>query len=232
MARADQVHLLFLYAFDPGFVLGTLPELWSGIRLTLAISGIGIAGSLVVGLAGGALRAARVPVIAPAIGLYVELFRNTPLIVQLFFLYFGLPEVHITLSAFTVGWLGLVLWGGAYNVENFRAGFGAVNRGYREAARALGMGAWATFLSVVLPIGLRIAIPSLTNTCISVLKNSSYLIAISLPELTTTAINIVSLSFRVFEMFGAIAVIYLALVWALSGAMALAERRLALPEGA
>lgn len=232
MAEAGQVHGIVLYAFDPGYVLGTLPELWAGLRLTLAISAIGIAGSLVVGLAGGAVRAARVPVAGSAVGLYVELFRNTPLLVQLFFLYFGLPEIHVTLSAFSVGCLGLVLWGGAYNVENFRAGFGAVNRGYSEAARALGMSGWTTFLSVVLPIGLRIAIPSLTNTCISVLKNSSYLIAISLPELTTTAINIVSLSFRVFEMFGAIAVVYLALVWALSGAMAVVERRLSLPEGA
>src|SRR2546430_8919241 len=221
-----------LYAFDPGYVLGTLSQLWAGLRLTLAISAIGIAGSLAVGLAGGALRAARVPVLGHAVGLYVELFRNTPLIVQLFFLYFGLPEVHVTLSAFTVGWLGLVLWGGAYNVENFRAGFDAVSRAYRDAARALGMSATAIFLSVVLPIGFRFAIPSLTNTCISVLKNSSYLIAISLPELTTTAINIVSLSFRVFEMFAAIAVVYLALVWTLSGAMAAVERRLALPEGA
>jgi polar amino acid transport system permease protein len=231
MAGPGQVHLL-LYTFDPAYVLRTLPELWAGLRLTLAISAIGIAGSLVVGLAGGALCAARVPIVGSTVGLYVELFRNTPLIVQLFFLYFGLPELHVTLSAFTAGWLGLVLWGGAYNVENFRAGFGAVNRGYQEAARALGMGALATFLSVVLPIGLRISIPSLTNTCISVLKNSSYLIAISLPELTTTAINIVSLSFRVFEMFGAIAIVYLALVWALSGMMAVVERRLALPEGA
>jgi His/Glu/Gln/Arg/opine family amino acid ABC transporter permease subunit len=226
-----RVHVL-LYAFDPSFVLGTLPQLWAGLRLTLAVSAVGIMGSLAIGLTGGALRAARVPILGPVVGAYVELWRNTPLIVQLFFLYFGLPEVHVTLSAFTVGWLGLALWGGAYHVENFRAGFGAVHRGYREAAQALGMSATVTFLSVVLPIGLRIAVPSLTNTCISVLKNSSYLIAISLPELTTTAISIVSLSLRVFEMFAAIAIVYTALVWTLSGAMRAVERRLALPEGA
>src|SRR5262245_26509987 len=77
MAGPGQVHLL-LYAFDPAYVLRTLPELWSGLRLTLAISAIGIAGSLVVGLAGGALRTARVPIVGSTVGLYVELFRNTP----------------------------------------------------------------------------------------------------------------------------------------------------------
>lgn len=222
----------FLYALDPGYVLKALPDLWAGLRWTLAVSAIGIAGSLVLGLAGGAVRAARIPIFDGAVGLYVELFRNTPLLIQVFFLYFALPELHVTLTAFTVAWLALVLWGGAYNVENFRAGFQAVNRGYQEAARALGLSAWATFAAVVLPIGLRTAVPSLTNTCISVLKNSSYMIAISFPELTATAVNIVSTSFRVFEMFAAIAVIYLGLVWVLSGLMAVVERRLALPEGA
>ena len=222
----------FLYALDPGYVLKALPDLWAGLRWTLAVSAIGIAGSLVLGLAGGAVRAARIPIFDGAVGLYVEFFRNTPLLIQVFFLYFALPELHVTLSAFTVAWLALVLWGGAYNVENFRAGFQAVNPGYQEAARALGLSAWATFAAVILPIGLRTAVPSLTNTCISVLKNSSYMIAISFSELTATAINIVSTSFRVFEMFAAIAVIYLGLVWVLSALMAVVERRLALPEGA
>lgn len=223
---------LFLAALDPGYVLKALPDLAAGLRWTLAVSAIGIAGSLVLGLAGGAVRAARIPIFDGAVGLYVEFFRNTPLLIQVFFLYFALPELHVTLTAFTVAWLALVLWGGAYNVENFRAGFQAVNRGYQEAARALGLTAWATFTTVILPIGLRTAVPSLTNTCISVLKNSSYMIAISFPELTATAVNIVSTSFRVFEMFAAIAVIYLGLVWALSALMAVVEQRLALPESA
>jgi polar amino acid transport system permease protein len=223
---------VYLYTLDPAYVLKTLPELAAGLRFTLLVSLVGITGSLLVGLVGGALRAARVPVVDQVVGAYVEFFRNTPLLVQIFFLYFGLPELHLTFSAFNVAWLALVLWGGAYNVENFRAGFQAVNRGYQEAARALGLTAWTTFLYVVVPIGLRTALPSLSNTCISVLKNSSYMVAISFPELMTTAVNIVSLSFRVFEVFGAIAVIYLVLVWALSGFMSVVERRLALPEGA
>jgi polar amino acid transport system permease protein len=222
----------FLYTLEPVYALRTLPDVWAGLGLTLAVSAVGIAGALLVGTAGGALRAARVPVMSQALGLYVEAFRNTPLLVQIFFLYFGLPQLHVTLSAFTVAWLALVLWGGAYSLETFRAGFESVDRGLLDAARALGMGAWATFLFVVLPIGVRVALPSLTNSCISVLKNSSYMVAIGFPELTTTAVNIVSLNFRVVEVFGTVAAVYLLLVWSLSALAAAADRLLGLPQAA
>lgn len=220
---------MLAYALDPGYVIGTLPDLLAGLRRTLEVSAIGVAGALAVGVLGGGARAARVPILSPVANVFVEFIRNTPLVVQIFFLYFAMPQVNVTLSAFTVGWLSLVLWGGAYNIENFRAGFEAVPRGYQEAASALGLTRLQAFRYVILPIGVRIALPSLTNTCISVLKNSSYLVAISFPELTTTAVNIVSLSFRVFELFITIAVIYLALVWALAALMAGVERRLVLP---
>ena len=216
----------FLYSLDPGYVLTTLPDVWAGLRLTLAVSAFGIAGSLLVGTGGGAVRAARVPVVSQAFGAYVEAFRNTPLLVQNFLLYFGLPQLHVTLSAFTVAWLALVLWGGAYSLESFRAGFESVEPGVLDATRALGMGAWGTFTFVVLPIGVRVALPSLTNSCISVLKNSSYMVAIGFPELTTTAVNIVALSFRVVEVFATVAAVYLLLVWSFSALAAAVDRRL------
>src|SRR5207249_11613186 len=91
---------------------------------------------------------------------YIELFRNTPLLVQIFSPYFALPEIGIKLEAFTVAWLALVLWGGAYQAENFRAGFEAVGRGYREAARAPGLSQAQMLAAVVLPIALRVALPA------------------------------------------------------------------------
>ena len=216
----------FLYSLDPGYALTTLPDVWAGLRLTLAVSAVGIAGALLVGTGGGAVRAARVPVVSQALGAYVEAFRNTPLLVQIFLLYFGLPQLHVTLSAFTVAWLALILWGGAYSLESFRAGFESVEPGVLDAARALGMGAWGTFTLVVLPIGVRVALPSLTNSCISVLKNSSYMVAIGFPELTTTAVNIVALSFRIVEVFAMVAAVYLLLVWSFSALAAAVDRRL------
>ncbi|WP_052744202.1 amino acid ABC transporter permease [Streptomyces odonnellii] len=217
------------YHFDPGFIAEHLGELGTGLLRTLAISAIGMAGALVVGVLLGAISALRVPVARQLITAYVEVFRNTPLLVQIFFLYFALPETGLRLDGFTVGWLSLLLWGGAYNAENFRAGFEAVEGGYVEACRALGFPRLAAFRHVTLPLGARIALPSVTNILISVFKNSSFMVAISYPELTETAVNIVAVTFRASEMFLAIGIVYLALVWLMSLGAGAVERRFAIP---
>ncbi|MET8784025.1 amino acid ABC transporter permease [Streptomyces sp. NPDC004589] len=219
------------YHFDPGFIVDHLGDLGIGLLRTLAISAIGMAGSLVVGALLGAVSTLRIPVARQLITVYVEMFRNTPLLVQIFFLYFALPETGLQLGGFTVGWLSLLLWGGAYNVENFRAGFEAVEGGYVEACRALGFPRLAAFRNVTLPIGARIALPSVTNILISVFKNSSFMVAISYPELTETAVNLVAVTFRVFEMFLAIGIVYLGLVWLMSLAARAVEGRFAIPGG-
>jgi polar amino acid transport system permease protein len=219
------------YHFETGFITHHLGELGTGLLRTLAISAIGMAGALLVGVLLGAISSLRIPVARQLITVYVEVFRNTPLLVQIFFLFFALPDTGLQLDSFTVGWLSLLLWGGAYNVENFRAGFEAVEGGYVEASRALGFPRLATFRHVTLPLGARIALPSVTNILISVFKNSSFMVAISYPELTDTAVNIVAVSFRVFEMFLAIGIIYLGLVWLMSLGAGVIERRYAIPGG-
>jgi polar amino acid transport system permease protein len=122
-----------------------------------------------------------------------------------------------------------MIWGGAFNSENFRAGFEAVPYRYREAAQALGFGPRETFLNVTLPIGGRIALPSSINTYISVIKNTSLMYVIAYSELTTTALNISAQSLETLEALTVLAVVYLALVWSLSAAIRLLESRLALP---
>jgi His/Glu/Gln/Arg/opine family amino acid ABC transporter permease subunit len=219
------------YHFDPAFLLHHLGELGTGLLRTLAISAIGMAGALLVGVLLGAISTLRIPVARQLITVYVEVFRNTPLLVQIFFLYFALPETGLQLGGFTVGWLSLLLWGGAYNVENFRAGFEAVEGGYVEACRALGFPRLAAFRHVTLPLGARVALPSVTNILISVFKNSSFMVAISYPELTESAVNIVAVTFRVFEMFLAIGIVYLGLVWLMSLGAAAVERRFATAGG-
>jgi polar amino acid transport system permease protein len=161
---------------------------------------------------------------------YVEVIRNTPILVQIFMLFYALPELGIRLPAFTVAWLAVMVWGGAYNTENFRAGFEAVPFSYREAGLALGFSRIATFFNVTLPIGGRIAIPSSINTYIAVLKNTALMYVISYPELTTTALQINALTLETLETFTVLGVTYLALVWSLSALIRLAESRLALPE--
>ena len=212
-------------AFDWSYVTENGDELLAGLRRTLEVSAIAIAGSFVIGLVLGAARAHRVPVVSQLASIYVEIIRNTPILVQIFFLFFALPQIGIVLEPFTVAWLAVTIWGGAFNTENFRAGFEAVPFRFREAGFALGFGRLATFLNVTLPIGGRIALPSSINTYISVVKNTSLMYVISYPELTTTALNINALTLQTVETFTTLAVSYLVIVWTMSASIRVVERR-------
>jgi His/Glu/Gln/Arg/opine family amino acid ABC transporter permease subunit len=218
-----------------------LSENWEpllkGLGRTLLVSTIAIIGAFVIGVVLGAARAHRVPVVSQLAAVYVDVIRNTPILVQIFFLYFALPQPigpwpGVRLDAFTVAWLSVMIWGGAFNVENFRAGFEAVPHRFREAGLALGFSRVATFFNVTLPIGGRIALPSSINTYISVLKNTALLYVISYPELTTVALQVNALTLETLETFTVLGVVYLVLVWTLSASIRLLERHLALPEGA
>jgi His/Glu/Gln/Arg/opine family amino acid ABC transporter permease subunit len=212
------------------FVETNFDELLAALRRTLQVSAIAIAGAFVIGLVLGAARAHRIPVVSQVAAVYVEIIRNTPILVQIFFLYYGLPQVDIFLDAYTVAWLAVMLWGGAFNTENFRAGFEAVPDRLREAGFALGFRPVANFLNVTLPVGGRIALPSSINTYISVVKNTSLMYVISYPELTTTVLQIQALTLETVEAFTVLALSYLIIVWTMSALIRLLESHLALPE--
>ena len=213
-----------------GFVSENWEELLDGLFNTLKVSAIAVAGAFVIGAVLGAARAHRIPVVSQVTAVYVEIVRNTPILVQIFMFFYALPQAGIRLDQFTVAWLSVMVWGGAFNSENFRAGFEAVPHRYREAGFALGFSRLATFLNVTLPIGGRIALPSSINTYISVLKNTSLLYVISYPELTTTALQIQALTLETVEAMTVLAATYLILVWTLSALIRLLESHLALPE--
>jgi polar amino acid transport system permease protein len=220
--------------YDLGsFVAENWEPLLEGLGRTLKVSAIAIFGALVIGAALGAARAHRLPVISQLAAVYVELIRNTPILGQIFFLYFGLGQFESTrMDVFTVAWLSVMIWGGAFNTENFRAGFEAVPFNFREAGLALGFTRLRTFLNVTLPIGGRIALPSSINTYIAVLKNTALLYVISYEELTTTAFQVQALTLETLEAWTVLGVVYLALVWTLSALIRLLESHLALPEEA
>ncbi len=225
--------MTLLASFDWHFVWEHIPDFWHGLAATLKVAGIGIAGSLAIGIVLGAARAHRVPVISWIAAIYVEVIRNTPILVQIFFVAGALPHLPghpIRLQPFTIAWLSVMIWGGAFNTENFRAGFGAVPYRYREAGLALGFSRFATFLNVTLPIGARIALPSSINTYVSVLKNTSLLTAIGFAELTNTAYSLESVTFKPTEVYFMLGASYLLVVWTLSALVRLVERRLAIPE--
>ncbi|HEX4747361.1 MAG TPA: amino acid ABC transporter permease [Gaiellaceae bacterium] len=229
--------IALLGALGPGFlediwsfVQENADELAAGIRRTLTVSAIAMAAATVVGITLGAARAHRIPVVSQLAAVYVEVIRNTPILVQIFMLYFALPQVGIRLDAFTVAWVAVTIWGGAFNTENFRAGFEAVPGRYREASAALGFKGFSTFANITLPIGGRIALPSSINTYISIVKNTSLMYVISYPEITTVVFQIQALTLETVEAFTVLALTYLVIVWSLSAVIRLLEGHLALPE--
>ena len=204
------------YDFDFAYIWANTPALLGGLAVTVEVSAISILIALAIGIVGASVRVLEVPVFSQFVSFYVGFIRNTPLLVQIFFIFFGLPAVGLALPIFTSGVVALAAWGGAYNVENVRGGFLAVPKGLHEAARALGLKPAHYILLVAIPVGLRVAIPSVLNTAVSVLKNSAYLQSIGLAELTFVAMEKVAKEFRTLEMFAAIGVLYLVLVLILS----------------
>ncbi|WGF87399.1 amino acid ABC transporter permease [Marinivivus vitaminiproducens] len=217
------------YDFRWDYIWANGPALMQGLWLTLQISTISILIAAAIGVLGASIRVARVPVLSPLIAAYVEFVRNTPLLVQIFFIFFGLPSIGLGLSLYASGILALSLWGGAFNVENVRGGFLSVPQGLVEASRSLGLRPWHYTLKVAIPLALRVSIPAMLNTSISVLKNSSYLQAIGMVELTFVAMERVASEYRTLEMFLAIGVLYLGLVLILSFLVRRLEHRLNAP---
>ena len=204
------------HSFDVAYIIASIPALLDGLLMTVIVSAISIALSVLIGVAGATARIFNTPILSKLASGYVEFIRNTPLLVQIFFIFFGLPAIGMKMSVFWSGVVALTIWGGAFNIENFRAGFLSVAKGLREAALSLGLDRWQYLWLVALPLGLRVSIPSVLNTSISVLKNSAYLQAIGLMELTFVAMDKLATDFRTLEMFASIGCIYLILVLSLS----------------
>ena len=211
--------------FSFSFLLEHLPSLARGFASTLVVSAISIVAAFLIGAICAWIRYERVPVLTWVAYAYVELLRNTPILAQAFLIYFGLPSLGIRLNSEVSACVALALWGGAYNTENIRAGMLAVPKGLTEASSALGFERLQSMRLLVLPLALRLAIPSVTNISISIFKSSSLMIGIGYHELTYAATDVISQTFRITEMLVALAVIYLSVSALISfGARHLAHR--------
>ncbi|HHP0479221.1 TPA: amino acid ABC transporter permease [Vibrio campbellii] len=200
-------------------------ELIEGLIVTLKISAISLFFTLVIGLVTALLRLSNSKV-GNAIGTtYVELIRNTPLLVQIYLLYFVFGPV-IGLDRFSTAVLALSLFQGAYTAEIFRAGLNSIPKGQFEAAKSLGLSTLFAYKDVILPQVLQRTLPSLTNEVVSLIKNSSIVSVMAIFDLTTEARNIVSETAMPFEIWFTVAAIYLALTLSLSGLSAWLEHKL------
>jgi His/Glu/Gln/Arg/opine family amino acid ABC transporter permease subunit len=217
----------------PGAIALEFPDLFfGGFWLTIQISVLGLIGALVVGTLVALMRVSPIAPLRWIGASYVEFFRNTPLVVQLFFLFYGLPFLGLRFSPdlfeniFRAAFVGMALYHGAYVAEVVRGGLLAVDRGQIEAARSLGLSYSQMLREVQLPQTFRAVIPPLGNVAIALVKNTSLASAIGVTELLGAAETVESRTFRAEEAFVAATLLYLVLTIPLGALVNLLERRL------
>ena len=190
-------------------IFSYIPLYVEAFFLTVRIGWIGIFLALVIGVFVAFVIHFKVPVLAQISRIYVELFRNTPLLVQLFFIYFGLPKIGLSISAETCGFLGLGLLGGSYMAEVFRSGLDGVPVSQTEGALALGLSKRQLFTSVIFPEALSLSVPGIVANVIFLLKETSVFSAISLMDIMFTAKDLIGLYYDTTEALFLLVVFYI-----------------------
>lgn len=203
-----------------------IPLYKDALILTMKIGWQGILLSLILGLAGAAILHFKIPILKTITGIYIEIFRNTPLLVQLFFIYFALPKVGLKITAETCGFLGLGLLGGAYMIETFRSGLESIPVIQSESALSLGMSKEQTFIHVILPQAISVSVPGLLANIIFLLKETSVFSTISLMDLMFTAKDLIGMYAKTIECLFLLVVFYLIMLLPVSILGALIERRM------
>ncbi len=212
------------YTFHFEDIWANRDELFWGTMLTLELSAISMVLSLIVAVFGALARTSGPKWLQWVVATYVEVIRNTPFLVQVFVIYFGLPAAGIRLDAELCAVFAMVLNGSAYTIEIVRAGIESIGHGQSEAARALGLHRLQAFRFIILPQALRAVVPPLGSQFILLMLNSSIVSVISAEELTAAAQDIQSRTFRSFEAYIVALGIYFALSMLFSGVFAAVER--------
>jgi len=197
------------YAFDFTPVIQGFPELLAGCAGTLGLAAGGMALAIVIGICGVMLRRSRIALLRWPVIALVELIRNTPFLVQIYFIFFALPFIGIRLNPTVTALIALGINGGAYAIEIIRGGVESIHKGQVDAGLALGLRRKQVFWLVVLIPALRAVYPSLTSQFILLTLTTSIASAISAYELTSVAGIIESNSFRSFEVYGTVTILYL-----------------------
>ncbi|QOL15695.1 amino acid ABC transporter permease [Dickeya dianthicola] len=200
------------------------PELLAGLWVTVQLTTVATIGGIAIGIGGAALRSGKPTVVSRLWGLYVEAIRNTPFVVQLFFIVFGLPGLGLKLTAGQAALLAMLVNLGAYSTEIIRAGIQVTPKGQWEAARVLGLSRGQTFTRVILPPALQRIYPALVSQCIIVMLGSSVVSQVSFEELTFAANLIQSRTFLSFEVYLVTTLCYLALSMLMRQLLLLAGR--------
>lgn len=212
--------------WDWGYALSIMPALLNGLLVTVIVTLIATAFGLVGGLLLGIVSSMRIPVVSRIASGYIVVFRNSPFLVQLYLIFFALPEIGIVLSAQVSGILGLGLFISAYMAEVYRAGIESVPTGQWEACTSINLSRFHTWTRVILPQAIPPVIPMLGNYANLAFKLSAYVAVIGTIELFGTALRLGEQSYRYLEPFTLVGVLYLVVSVALTVSLRQLERRM------
>ena len=219
---------LLAYTFDWAtvFARATLEVVWFGLKYTIIVSALSLLFGNVIGLIAAMARMSRKVPFVQISYIYIDFFRTTPALVQLIWIFYAMPVLTgISLSPLWSGVLALSLNAGAFLAETFRSGLESISSGQRDAASVLGLSRLQTFVWIILPQAFRRVLPATANVFIGLIKDSSLLSVIAVPELTYEIQSEVQLTFRPLELYTVLAVTYFLLTYPLSLASTWLERR-------
>ncbi len=211
---------------DFDVLISYFPRYMGAFFLTFRTGLLGIGIAIVLGIIAAFIVYFKVPILVRITGAYIELFRNTPLLVQLFFLYFGLPKLGLSVPAEACGVLGIGLLGGSYMAEGFRSGLEAVPASQNESALALGMTEKQMFYFVVFPEAFSLSAPAIIANVIFLLKETSVFSAISLMDLMFTAKDLIGLYYDTTEALFLLVIFYIVMILPVSIMGRCIERRI------
>lgn len=208
------------------FMAEYLPLYIDAAKLTVEIAFWGILFSLTVGIICAIVRYYKIPLLHIVIAVYIEISRNTPLLVQLFFLYFGLPKIGIVLSAKACAIIGITFLGGSYMAESIRSGFDAIDKAQLESAQSLGLGQWLAMKEVVFPQALSVSVTGICANVIFLIKETSVVSGIALADLMYVTKDLIGLYYETDEALIMLVFFYLLILLPISIIASYLERRL------
>lgn len=210
---------------DTVFIKEYIPMYAKAAELTIVLGGLGIAFSLIAGLLCALVQYFRLPLFKWLVNAYIELARNTPLLVQLFFLYFGLPKAGIHFSSETCAIIGMTFLGGGYMAEAFRSGLMSVDKVQKEAALAVGLNHRQAFMYVIFPQALTVSVPAFCANAVFLIKETSVFSVVALADLMFVAKDLIGLYYKTQEALLMLVTAYLTILLPVSVLAAYLERR-------
>ncbi len=214
--------------FHFNIIIDSMPELIAGAKITLVITVISYLIALVLGILTGTIRSGS-GIFKRILNIYVEIFRGVPLLIQLFFIYYALPAVGLNIRNMTAACCGIGLCGGAYISEIIRSAISSVEQGQQEAGISIGLSKFQIYYLVIFPQAARIAIPPLMNSFSSQLKETSLVSVLAINELTRMGQMVYSRTFRPFEIYFAVGVLYFVMTYFASKLSAYFEKYFSYP---